>query len=349
MAKSDQGEKKHPPTPYKLQQLRQREGQIARSRDFPAAVSLVVTMLYILMAWRTNTDLLTRLFVHHSFAATSAFGDAAVPALVQSLQLLIQLALPVAGFAIFSYILASLIDSRGLLVSFKHVTPQMERLNPATNLKNIIGLQALTQLAKTLTKAILFIATVLFVMWYGLNAVFWAPVCGGACVKDISIKAIVAVIIAALVIILIMAIVDIFISRALFRHEQRMTDGERKQEQKQQFGAPEMRSERRRLRREAAQSGYRGFGRATLLIESPEGAIAIAYKPGEIDTPVVVGKVTGEAYRSIRFEAEGKGVPIIRDDDLVQSLGKLGRVGEAIPTALFMPVATILTKVGLVR
>jgi type III secretion protein U len=350
MAKNDDGLKKHPATLHKMQQLRRKEGQVPRSRDFPSAISMIAVFCYLFLSWRSIIDNLQRLFDPLSFAAGSQLGDAFAPALTQSTLLFGKLAAPVAAVAIVSYILASLIDSKGLVVSIKHVTPNPERLNPATNLKNIIGLQALVQLGKTLFKAIMFVAIVVVIVRYALNSAVWAPVCGEACARDVAIQVIAAIIIAALVLLLVVALADLLISRAVFAQENRMTDQELKQERREQFGDPEMNKERKRIRNEAAKSGgYRGFGRATVLVESAEGAIGLAYVPGEIDTPVVVVKATGEAYTSLRFQAEGKGVPIIRDDQLMEQLNKYGRVGEAIPKAMFNNVATMLVRSGLIK
>jgi type III secretion protein U len=344
----ENGEKKHPASQYKLSQLRRREGQVARSKDFPATISLIITILYLLLNWRTQVDMLQRLFEPMAFVSRSRFGDAAAPALRHSADLMLSLAWPPLLIASFTYIIASLIDSKGLVMSAKHVTPNFTRLNPASNFKNVFGLQALVQLGKTLLKAVLFTAVVLGLIWYGLNSAVWAPVCGQVCAQEVSIKIIVAIIIAALIIMLIVALADILISRAVFKSENRMTDQEVKQERKEQSGDPEMIRERRRLRNEAArQGGYRGLGNATVLVEAADGAVGIAYVQGKIDTPVVVLKVTGEAYRKLRFEAEGKGVPIVNDEVLLDSLMKAGRVGEPIATALFQPVARMLVKAGL--
>jgi type III secretion protein U len=349
MADDGTGEKKHKPTQRKLDDLRRKEGQVAHSRDFPAAVSLIAAFLYFAFTWRSNMDLLQRIFDPLSFSLTAPFGDAVSAALKQQALLLQKLVLPVFGIAIVSYVLTSIAESKGIIFSAKHVSFNMSRISPGSNFKNVFGLQAMSQLGKTLIKVILLIAAVYVIMRKGMNGLFWSPVCGASCTTEVAIREIVYVIIAALIIMLLIAIADIFIARALFNHQNRMSDSDLKRENKEQMGDPEQRKERRRLRNEAAQGGYRGFGNANMLVESNGGAVGIAYVPGKIDTPVVVLKVTGEDYRKLRFEAEGKRVPILEDNQLVEDLMKVGRVGEPVPKALFSSVARALIRGGLVK
>ncbi|MGL4635506.1 MAG: EscU/YscU/HrcU family type III secretion system export apparatus switch protein [Beijerinckiaceae bacterium] len=344
----DQGEKKHPATQTKLQRLRTRDGQIAQSRDFPAAVSLIAAFATLLGTWRSEVDQFHKIFSVFDTRYNSNFAFTASATISSGFDLLLRVAAPVSVVAALAYLLASLLDSRGFVLSPKRIAPDLNRLNPASNVKNVFGLQAWSQLAKTLTKATLFAAFVFFMSRQNLNSLFWSPTCGVSCVSNVAIYEILAVIFAALLIVLTMGFVDIFVSRALFKRQHRMTNEELKKEQKDQFGSPELRRERRRLRNESAQSPrVRGLGRATLIIEATFGGVGIAYERGSIDTPMLVSKLTGEEFARKRLEAIGKGVPIVANEELAVQLARLGKIGAPVPTALYHGVAHAIVKSGL--
>ncbi|MEP5761249.1 MAG: EscU/YscU/HrcU family type III secretion system export apparatus switch protein [Litoreibacter sp.] len=73
-------------------------------------------------------------------------------------------------------------------------------------------------------------------------------------------------------------LIDLVVQRALFLDEQKMTETERKNEQKDQHGTPEVRQERRRRMRESARSKRDPvLGNATMCFFYEDRAVGIEF------------------------------------------------------------------------
>jgi flagellar biosynthesis protein len=73
-----------------------------------------------------------------------------------------------------------------------------------------------------------------------------------------------------------------------------------------------------------------------------ERAVALRYREREDSAPRVVAKGEGELAGRIREVAEKSGVPIRRDDDLVELLAQID-IDREIPPELYAAVAEILS------
>ena len=71
-------------------------------------------------------------------------------------------------------------------------------------------------------------------------------------------------------------------------------------------------------------------------------AVVLKYEPKLHQAPQIVGKGVGVVADKILDLAEANDVPILEDNNLMQSLYPL-MVGEMIPEILYQPVAKILS------
>jgi flagellar biosynthesis protein len=71
-------------------------------------------------------------------------------------------------------------------------------------------------------------------------------------------------------------------------------------------------------------------------------AVALSYRPAEIDAPVVSAKGSGHIARQIIEIAQANGVPVREDSDLVELLAHVD-LDTVIPVDAFVAVAEILT------
>lgn len=77
---------------------------------------------------------------------------------------------------------------------------------------------------------------------------------------------------------------------------------------------------------------------------SQEQAIALKYREHEDNAPKVVAKGLGVAAKKIKEIAEANGIPIHRDDDLVELLAQVD-IDREIPPELYAAIAEILSWV----
>lgn len=73
-------------------------------------------------------------------------------------------------------------------------------------------------------------------------------------------------------------------------------------------------------------------------------AVALRYKDGEDGAPKVVAKGHGVTAQKIREVAEASGVPVTRDDDLVELLAQI-EIDREIPPQLYAAVAEVLALI----
>ncbi|NTJ41868.1 EscU/YscU/HrcU family type III secretion system export apparatus switch protein [Agrobacterium larrymoorei] len=251
MAKNDDTEEKSlPPSQIKLNKLR-RDGQVARSKDLPAAVSVLAITCYLV--WMSQSILQS--FAHFFEAPLSVlpqtgreFDIGYFGALVRSsaVELLLMVAVP-AALGVVAVIVTAIIDGQGLLMSMKHMKLDFNRMNPAEGFKKMFSFSSIIEFVKSMVKFAVLTTAGAATLIYFLNAVFWSPLCGAECSLAVSSYLIATMVVIVSIIIVIAAAFDIRISRGLFQREHRMTKTESKREQKETYGDPHVRSARRRI------------------------------------------------------------------------------------------------------
>jgi flagellar biosynthetic protein FlhB len=146
---------------------------------------------------------------------------------------------------------------------------------------------------------------------------------------------------------LVLAILDWIYQKMLFEKNLKMSKQDIKDEFKQSEGDPHVKSRIRSLQRAASRKRMMAsVPEADVVITNPTHlAVALAYKPGEMDAPQVTAKGANLVAERIKDEARGAGVPIIEDKPLAQALYKMAEVGQTIPYELYEAVAAILAHV----
>jgi type III secretion protein U len=343
-------EKKHAPTNRRLSQLRTKEGQVARSRDFPSSVSLILGVAYVAINFGTIWKQIAVLFDMYETFLFRNDVQTLLYLLRASMEVAVGIALPVAVIASVAFIFASILQTKGLVVSFKGVSPNFNRLNPVEGLKRIFGVHGLSEALKIIAKVLFMAVAVYIILRMTVNGLFWSPTCEEGCVIQATIYIVIAIIVAALIIFFIIGVIDIWIASIIFKHDNRMTETELQREIKDDFGAKEIRQRRSEQRREDARTPViRGFGKATVVAYHGEALVGLAYIPGKYDIPIVVGKLYQERIAESLAEARAKGVPIIEDEAFVQDLMRYTRVGNPLPQVMIMPTAQIFVKYGVVK
>jgi type III secretion protein U len=343
-------EKKHAPTGRRLAQLRSKEGQVARSRDFPASISLLAAVIYLIINFGPIWRQIATVFDIYEAFLQQTDPQTLLSLFKSSMQICVLIALPVAGIAAATYVIASILQTKGLVMSFKSVAPNFTRLNPVEGVQRIFGVHGLSESIKIICKVLFMALAVYVILRWTMNGLFWSPTCEEDCVLQATIYIVVAVIAAALIIFLVIGIIDLWISSILFKHDNRMTQSELERDIKDDFGSKEVRQRRGEQRREDARNpSIRGFGKATVIAWHGEALVGMAYVPGKYDTPIIVGKLYQEKIAESLAEAKAKGVPVIEDEAFVQELMKYTRVGEPLPQPMISKTAQLFIRHNVIR
>ncbi|NGX55197.1 MAG: Yop proteins translocation protein U [Chlamydiae bacterium] len=339
-------EKTEKATPKKLKDSR-KKGQVAKSQDFPSAITFIVAVSMTLYMTSFLYEKLGGFMVQMFTLAPKTDVALSAPHLLKEMiYVILIVSLPIAGVvALVGTVVGFLVVGPTFAVEvFK---PNFKKFNPVENIKQKFKMKTLVELLKSIFK--IFGAAVLIYLAVRDNiglliATVTLPPIGGALVfKTIIFKVIVWVGIYFLII----AVIDLIYQRYNFAKEMKMEKFEVKQEYKDTEGNPEIKGKRRQLAQEIAyDSGSTQIRRAKALITNPDDvAIAIGYEPEEYAAPWIIAKGVGNRARYLIEFAEKHHIPIMRNVPLAHQLLDEGEVNKFIPEATYEAIGEILLYV----
>jgi len=337
----DRDQRTEQATPRRQEKLRE-EGQIIRSQDVIAAAVVAVTCMVL----GHSFDALGRgvaAFAQRSFRLLDVHDP--LRALKAQLAALSPLVMPLVAAAVAAFV-AGIAQSR--LVSFSLLLPKPERLNPLTNLAQLIpSKHSMLELTKQVAKllAIGFIA-------YGVIAdalpVFVTlsaepPLSAAASVASTAGKLALRVCLAFGA----AAAVDYWLARQKFMEDAMMSREEVRDEHKEQEGRPEIKARMRRRMQEMTKRRAKGdVAKATVLVVNPTHyAVALRYEPEKDYAPMVLAKGVDELALTMRATARKAGVPVIEQRPLARALYADAKIGRPIPVELYRAVAEVIAYV----
>ena len=344
MADRPGGEPTEPPSEKRLRDAR-RKGDIAKSREMISAAVVFGVVALVAAHWIPLVAQL-REYLGASLRLAAEAGGASAATFEGALALAINrffvVALPVLSAAFLSALLANYAQV-GSLFTLHPLKPDLKKLDPIANGKNIFGKKALVELLKSLAKlgGIGFIAGQ--AIWQHVpllaSTVGRPPEVAlmalGSCLWTMSLR---IGIFAG-----VLAIADLLHQRFSHQKKLRMTKEEVKREHKESEGDPQHKAERQRLHREVLEHQMlENVAKADVVIVNPDHiAVAIRYDEKEMDAPKVIAKGYRLVAAKIRQIARQHGIPIVRNVPVARALVEL-ELDDEVPAELYEAVATIL-------
>jgi type III secretion protein U len=350
MAQNEGGEERNlPPTARRLQRLRDTEGQVPRSKDFETALGLVAAFAYFLFSYRGIVDRLKTAFLLTDPTMPQGFIAEIGRALNAQLQLLNDILIPLFVIVFGAHVLAIILDAKGIPLNFKAITPNFSKLNPTQGVKQLFSLRNLFDLIKGICLITAIVLANTFLFRHFLNDLVWAPSCGDACVMNVMIWLYGSSIAISLILLILIALIDLPLSRFLFKRDNKMTVSELKREQKEDTGSPEIRAARRQMAEQIAQtSGYIGLSKVDIVIAFGDRAIGLVFRQGETAAPIIAARTFDQAKEFIK-EAALRKLPVVEEPELLVKLLESGALGNFIPMSTFNDVARVLIQTGVVK
>jgi flagellar biosynthetic protein FlhB len=234
---------------------------------------------------------------------------------------------------------AGMIQTGGLQIHVGSVGFRLDRVSPASNLKNLFSLRAASRLGKSLLPA-------------GLLAVFAVqriareltiPPFSSARLSSLA-SDIYGLLLAAAWLLLGWALVDYLVEWRSRESRLMMSREEMKQEFKETEGSPQTRGRIRGLQRQMRRRKVKAdVSKAAVILTNPTHyAVALGFDFVAMDAPKVLAKGRNLLAEEIKVEARWAGVPIIENPPLARSLYRSVEVGHSIPVELYAAVAAIL-------
>ncbi|MEM7620381.1 MAG: EscU/YscU/HrcU family type III secretion system export apparatus switch protein [Pseudomonadota bacterium] len=332
-----------------LKLKKQREkGQIAKSPDMYSAVQGVIGFTFFLLFLGYGFEQILHIFNASVHATSYSWDNGLQYASDKIFRTILVLVSPIAIAITIAIILANILYNKGIPFSLDPIKPRFEKLNPVEGFKKIFGRRTLIDGSQKIVRIAFWFCIAFGIVWMLAQSLVNSPICGYNCTFAVGETLAIRLVIAAILILLIVALIDMPIQSAMFMHEMKMGKSEKKREDKDQYGAPEVRSERKRMHREILNSSAKaGIESATFVISGEKGSVAMRYIADEEGVPSVVAKATGESNQDFLSKANQLGLQVINDDDMVAKL-KGVNLGSHVPKDLFNDLAKLMSQHGAV-
>jgi len=343
-------EKTEEPTDKKLEDAK-KKGQHSKSQDVGTALSLLAMIVCFSSAASMTGDRIMALVSRMLDSIGKTDADTQLtPMLAATMVDGLVTLLPFIGVSFLAGIIGQVIQV-GLNITFEPLTPNFDKINPASGLKKLISMKSLIEFIKTVVKAIAIVA-VLWVVIRGLlpllmgSAYLTAPA-----IVAVGWAAFMKVLGGVVLVFFVIGPVDYGLQKYLFIKDQKMSKDEVKREHKDAEGDPQLKGKRKQIAQEMANSPppKQTVPGATVVVTNPTHyAVALLYKAGETALPMVVAKGVDSEALLIRMIAEEHNVPIVSQPSLARALFMLP-LQASIPEKLFDAVAAVLRWVEYVK
>lgn len=337
-------EKSEKATPKKLRDAR-KKGQVAKSQDFPSAFTFIVALSGMLALsdyiYLTLAEYLRAMF--QLISSGVDIQNRAGGLLNDCIQVIFSTSVPLMVIVACVGVLVNFLIV-GPVFSLQAMKPDIKRLNPVTNIKNLFKIKTFIELLKSILKitgALILIYTVIYNSLPEIIATCGMPLTATAIVFANFLK---QVVLRVGIFFIIIAVFDLVFQKKNFAKEMKMEKFEVKQEYKDTEGDPHIKSKRRQVAQEIAyQEGPRATKRAKAVVTNPTH-IAVAFEYDEENEPapkIVTMGCDGVAEQIIKVALEFN-IPIMRNIELAQTLFYKGTPGDYIPEETYPAVAEVL-------
>jgi flagellar biosynthetic protein FlhB len=235
----------------------------------------------------------------------------------------------------------------GFQISTEAMALKLSKLNPISGMKRLASLKSLVELGKSIIK-ILFIGSIAYLLMISDMQEFPSLIhqeVGQILVfiARVSLKICFFVCLAMIV----LAVLDYIYQRWQYEQDLKMTKQEVKDEQKQSYGDPQVKSRIRAVQMEMARRRMmEAVPQADVVITNPTHlAIALKFDAREMIAPRVLAKGSGHIAQRIREIAVDNQIPLVEEKLLARALYKMVEIGDYIPAELYRAVAEVLAYV----
>ena len=335
-------EKTEQPTEHKIRKARE-DGQVAKSKDFTQALLVGALFGYMLADAEGIVKNLVEIMTFPSQLYGLNFLDAVRIEIDQLLLSSLRLLFPFIAIVIAVSIFGEMMQT-GVLFAFKALIPKGERLDPASNLKQMFSMKNFVEFIKSILKVCFLSVLIYMVIRDSLGMLLLIPAKGIASAGVIVSEMLQKLIIYSFLAFGAIALADLVYQRYNHRKQLMMSMDEIKQEYKQLEGDPHVKSHRKGLAKEIAMGEMvLKTRKASVVVTNPTHiAIALYYEEKITPLPVVLAKgQDGLAFQMIHTANE-YGIPVMQNILLARALMTTAIIDQYIPPDLIEPVAEVL-------
>lgn len=343
----DDSQKTEDPTPKRIEEARKR-GQVALSREVNNWMMLMAgTLLVGTVGPSTMAHLRDHLkvYIEKSYDFPQVPGGLSI-VLGDSFWI-------VMGFLVLPFLVlmaAAFLGpflQIGPLFAPEVIKPDISKISPIKGFSRLFSKRALMEFAKGIGKIALIAAVgvILLRPYFGrVDHMVGLPL---PLLLDEIQGLVLRLLVGVLVVLVVIAVIDVLYQRHEHYKKMRMTKQELKDEYKQTEGDPHVKAKLRQLRAERArQRMMQAVPRADVVITNPTHyAVALQYKPEEMEAPVCVAKGVDDLALRIRKLAQEHNITIYESPPLARVLYDTVELEEMIPQDHYKAVAEVISYV----
>ena len=348
MADEDESQKTEEPTPKKLEEAK-KKGEVAQSQEMKtwfmlAAGAAVLAGAGNMIAVGIRNPLAAYMSRIHEIEVERTGALNVLTTLMTDIVVILMI-----PFGVF--IVAALVGNRvqhsGVL-TLEKLKPSLSKLNPIQGFKSkFMSSKAPVELVKTVGKlSVLFL--IVFIIVYPERSrldtiMLLPPIEIVALIHEMAVKLVLGV----LILLTIIAAADFSYQKYQHTKKLRMTKQEVKDERKQTDGDPTVKRRLRSIRMERhMQRMMANVPKADVVITNPTHyAVALEYKHGQMDVPVLIAKGVDDAAARIREVAMEHGVPFVENPPLARALYATVELDQEVPPDHYKAVAEVISYV----
>ncbi len=265
---------------------------------------------------------------------------------IQGLMVILKTVGPVVAVAILCAVAATFAQTR-FLVSTESIKPKFSRLSPLQGFKRLFSLKSLVETGKNMIKIVILLVIIFLsirdMFLESSNYLYTDLTAAVAHLVEVAGGMVVRICIAFVAV----AALDFFYQWWDYEKQMMMTKQEVKEEYKQMEGDPQVKGKIKEIqRRRAQQRMMQQVPGADVVIRNPTHfAVALRYKPGRDDAPIVLAKgQDAVALRIVQIAEENK-VAVVENVPLARALYAQAELNQFIPEELYDPVAKVLVYI----
>jgi len=340
----DQGDKKHDPTPRRLEQAREK-GQVAKSQDLAASI---VLLLAIVLLFTIGKEIVANLYEYSCTMLSEPVllipENQDMDSLQQSAQSLFHETVTrfldyknlSSLFYFFLLLMLVAVIANVAQIGFHWLPDKLNfdftRLDPIKGFGRIFSMQSVVRLLMGIGKIVICAV----VAWYAVEAsigdILNLSENETQQIASFLVWILLMIGLKVAVALVIIALIDLMYQRWKHMQDLRMTDQEIRDEMKNMIGDPQIISKRRQIQREmATKQRVQGTSDADVVVTNPTHyAVAIKFDARTMDEPVVVAKGADVLAFQIRKIAAEHGIPVVERKELARNLFAMIEIGKPI-------------------
>jgi flagellar biosynthetic protein FlhB len=345
MAEEDRGERTEAATPRRLQRAHE-QGDLPISREAASlAVLAAATLGLVFSAPTAASRLAATLSVFLAQGYAWDFSDGGAAALKLAALAVLRGAAPMVLIALFAGVAATLLQTRFAL-STQALVPNLSRLSPRAGLRRLLGLDGLSEAAKSIAK----LGIIGFVVWRAMAAdvpeLGRAPLWSLGLLLDRLLRQVLHVLLAVVAAQAALTVADFAWVRHRHGQRLRMSREDIREEMKEAEGDPKIKARLKRIRMQRRRKRMlAAVPKATVVVTNPTHyAVALAYDRAKNAAPRVVAKGVDELAARIREVAQDHRVPVVANPPLARALYPV-ELDTDIPPEHYKAVAELIAYV----